>query len=109
MIPILLLQPLTPLIEETNFGQNNLIEIFSLAVGVVAIILLVISLMSYKKVKLKRLLLISAAFALFAVKTMAMHIDLVFPNVNIGNVAELIFVFIDFMILLLFFLAVVKK
>ncbi len=57
---------------------------------------------------MKRMLLVSAAFGLFAVKTFAYHLDVFIPQMESQGI-ELILTVLDFFILLLFFLALVKK
>jgi hypothetical protein len=90
-------------------GQyTDLEEFFSLAVGFFAIFLLAISLRAYKRTHLKKLLLVSAAFGLFAVKTFLNHLDLLIPTLD-SQFVDFFLTVIDFFILLLFFLALVKK
>ena len=84
----------------------NLEEILSLSVGFFAIILVVISLISYGKTKLRMLLLVSAAFALFAIKTLIHHLNLFVFNLGAGF-ENVLFSVLDLLILLLFFLALV--
>jgi hypothetical protein len=97
------------LVQEGSFQHTDLTEIFSIGTGAFALVLLGISLVAYKKVKQSRLLLVSGAFFIFAVKTFAEHIDILFPNVEVGSALSLLLVFFDFMVLLLLFLALVKK
>jgi cbb3-type cytochrome oxidase subunit 3 len=92
-----------------NFGETDLAEIFSIGTGVFALILLAISLIAYSRARVNRFLFVSAAFALFAVKTLIQQIDLIFPNLDVGFTVSTILVFLDLLVLLLFFLAVVKK
>jgi len=84
------------------------IDYFSLAVGFVAILLLVISLIAYRRAGLRRVLLVSAAFALFAAKTFVQQLDLFVANIE-GTSIELYLTVIDLLILLLFFLALIKR
>ncbi len=86
----------------------DLEEVFSLAVGFFALFLFAISLRAYKRTHLKKLLLVSAAFGLFAVKTFLYHLDLLIPNVDSQSI-DFLLTIIDFFILLLFFLALVRK
>lgn len=84
------------------------IDYFGLAVGFLAILLLVISLIAYRRAGLRRVLLVSAAFALFAVKTFVQHLDLFIADIE-GTSIDLYLTVIDLFILLLFFLALIKK
>jgi hypothetical protein len=97
------------LVQETGVEQNDLAEVFSLGTGVFAVLLLTISLIAYRKVKLTRILFVSAAFAVFAAKTLVEHADLLFPGVDIASTVSTFLVFLDFVILLLIFLSVVRK
>jgi hypothetical protein len=98
------------LVQQTgNFGETDLAEFFSLGTGGFALILLAISLIAYSRARVNRFLFVSVAFALFAVKSLIQQIDLIFPNLDVGTTVSTILVFLDFLILLLIFLAVVKK
>jgi uncharacterized membrane protein YtjA (UPF0391 family) len=104
-----MLEHLLLIVQEGNVEQNDLSELFSLGTGVFALILLVISLISYRKVKLTRLLFVSAAFALFALKTLIEHADLIFPGMDTSSIGGTLLVFLDFMILLLIFLSIARR
>jgi uncharacterized membrane protein YtjA (UPF0391 family) len=104
-----MLEHLLLIVQEGNVEQNDLSELFSLGTGVFALILLVISLVSYRKVKLTRLLFVSAAFGLFAVKTLIEHADLLFPGMDTTSFGGTLLVFLDFMILLLIFLSIARR
>jgi hypothetical protein len=104
-----MLDHLLLLVQEGNVEQNDLTELFSLGTGVFALILLSISLISYRKVRLTRFLFVSAAFAVFAIKTLVEHADLLFPGLDTTSTAGTLLVFLDFLILLLIFLSLVKK
>ena len=97
------------IVQEGNVEQNDLSELFSLGTGAFALILLAISLISYRKVRLTRFLFVSAAFALFVVKTLIEHADLIFPGMDTSTVGSTLLVFLDFMILLLMFLSLARK
>jgi hypothetical protein len=103
------LDPLMLLVQESGVEQNDLAELFSIGTGAFAVILLSISLMSYRKLRLTRFLFVSAAFAVFAVKTLVEHVDLLFPGVDTAATIGTFLVFLDFLILLLIFLSLVKK
>ena len=78
------------------------------AIVVFALVLLALSLSAYRKTRLRRLLLVSVAFGLFAVEVGLRQLDdFVF---DLGSQADLIVVgAMEFAILLLFFLAVVVR
>ena len=83
-------------------------ELLDLAVAAFALVLLALSLSAYRKTGLRRLLMVSLAFALFAVEVGLRELDdYVF---ELGTQVDLIItVGMEFAILLLFFLAVVVR
>ena len=83
-------------------------EILSLAVGLFAVALVVISLFSYRRTKIRSLLLVSVAFALFALKTFIHHLNILIFNWG-PSVENTVFTALDFAILLLFFFAIVIR
>ena len=92
-------------------GQGQMldpIDYFGLAVGFLAILLLVISLIAYRRAGLRRVLFVSAAFVLFAAKLFVQHLDLFVANID-GTSIELYLTVIDLFILLLFFLALIRR
>jgi len=95
-----------------QLAQDNqyadLSEVFSIVVGFFAILLLIISLRAYRRTRMKRMLLVSSAFGLFAVKTFAYHLDIFIPDIESQGI-EFILTALDLLILLLFFLAVVRR
>jgi hypothetical protein len=95
--------------EEGGFTFFGIaIEVY-IATGssVLAIFLFVISIFAYRKEKRSRLLFVMSAFFLFAVKGLLLAIDeLLPPN---GLTTEPIALMLDFGVLLLFFLGLVKK
>jgi hypothetical protein len=101
------------MILELLAGQdNNLVQlgqVFSLGEGAFALVLFAISLLSYRKVRLTRLLLVSGAFALFALKSVVEHFDILFPQVYAETSLDFFVIFLDFVILLLIFLALAKR
>jgi hypothetical protein len=104
-----MLDHLLLLVQQGNVEQSDLAELFSLGTGVFALILLSISLISYRKVRLTRFLFVSAAFAVFAIKILVEHADLLFPGLDTGSTVSTFLVFLDFVILLLIFLSLVRK
>ena len=81
-------------------------EILSLVVGFIAIILVVLSLVSYRRTKLRMLLLVSIAFALFAAKTLINHLNTFVLKLGAGF-ENTLFSMLDLLILFLFFTALV--
>lgn len=79
----------------------------SIGSSVLAIFLFVISTLAYRKEKRSRLLFVMSAFFLFAVKGLLITIDELLPQQ--GLTVEPIALMLDFGVLLLFFLGLVKK
>jgi hypothetical protein len=87
-------------------GEVELYESLNLVVALFAIMLLAISLIAYRRTNLRRLLLVSVAFGLFAVQAFIRELDelaLVFGS----GTEQVIVIILDLAILLLFFLALV--
>ncbi|NWG38215.1 hypothetical protein [Nitrososphaera sp.] len=82
-------------------------ELFSLASAGLAIALLVVAIVAYRRHRLRRLLPLSIAFSLFAVKVGLLHLDSIYPMLQaelaISSVAA------EFGMLSMIFLAMVKK
>ena len=83
-------------------------EVLKIGSGVFALILFSISLMAYYRVRERRLLFVSSAFGLYFVKVIAAHLDIFIANLE-TSFLDFLVAFIDFVILLFFFLAIVKK
>ena len=83
-------------------------ELLDFAVGAFAILLLFLTISAYRKTRLRRLLIVSVAFALFAVEVAVRQLDVLAVSIGYQNV-EVVTSLLDFLILLLFFLAVVVK
>lgn len=82
-------------------------ELFSLASAGLALALLVVAVIAYRRHKLRRLLPLSIAFSLFVVKVGLLHLDTFYPMLQ----AELAVssVAVEFGMLSMIFLAMVKK
>lgn len=91
------------MIEE--FGLEEILQIGS---GLFALGLFIISLIAYHRSKQNRILIVSASFFLYFTKIALQHIDIFLPNLE-TSIIDLLIASSDFVILLLFFLAVVKK
>ena len=81
-------------------------EVLDVAIAVFALVLFALSLSAYRKTHLRRLLLVSGAFGLFAVQIVIRQLDdFVFA---VGyQTDQIVVAAMEFIILLLFFLAVV--
>jgi hypothetical protein len=90
------------------FEELDIAELLKLGSGLFALILLFISLLAYYRNRQRRLLFVSGAFGLYFVKVITEHIDLFLPNLE-TSFMDLLLAFIDFLILLLFFLAIIKS
>lgn len=90
------------------FEELDIAELLKLGSGVFALILLFISLLAYYRSRQRRLLFVSGAFGLYFFKIIAEHLDLFLPNLE-TSFLDLLLALTDFVILLLFFLAIIKK
>jgi hypothetical protein len=98
------LVPFSPLLDIG--GQVELYESLNVVVAIFAIILLAISLTAYRRTNLRRLLLVSIAFSLFAVQALIRVLD-EFALVFESGTEQIIIIVLDLAILLFFFLALV--
>ncbi len=99
-------QFISPLIDiDAGFETQEALDI---AIAVFALILLALSLSAYRKTRLRRLLLVSAAFGLFAVEVLLRQLDDFVFNVG-EQTAQIVVAAMEFTILLLFFLAIVVR
>jgi hypothetical protein len=88
--------------------QLDIAELLRLGSGLFALILLAISLLAYYRNRQRRLLFVSGAFALYFIQIITEHLDIFLPNLE-NSFLDLLLAFINFIILLLFFLAILKK
>jgi len=101
--PLLAISPLV------NFDQGfETEELLNAAVGLFALLLFALSVSAYRKTRLRRLLIVSAAFGLFAVDVAIRQLDVFVFTVGYQT-DQVITTVVEFFILLLFFLAVVVK
>ncbi len=99
-------QLVSPLLDfEQGFETR---EVLDFAIAIFALVLLALSLSAYRKTRLKRLLLVSIAFGLFAVEVGIRQLDVFVFAVGLQTEAVLVAV-MEFIILLLFFLAIVVR
>ena len=89
--------------------ENTTIDIFELLTGIFAAILFVLSLRAYRKLKIKGMLFASAAFGIFAARTIAIETrDLYLGGVE-SPTLETVFSFMFLMALMLFFVAIAGR
>lgn len=88
--------------------ELELSDFIDFSSGIFAAFLLALSLLAYKNTKSKRLLFVSAAFGLFALRALLARLDLLVLEIQ-STVIELILALSGFVILSLFFLAIVRK
>lgn len=86
----------------------DLSESLDFATGVFAAFLFVVSLFAYRRTKMKRLLFVSAAFGLYAFRAILPRLEIILPTVEATTIAAILSS-IGFVILALFFVAIVKK
>ncbi|MCL5069043.1 MAG: hypothetical protein M1368_11950 [Thaumarchaeota archaeon] len=84
----------------------SLDELLDLGVGLFASLLMIVSLLSYRKTRLTRMLLVSAAFGLFVIKTLLHHVGMLILNWS-ARTENLVFSLIDLLILATFFVALI--
>ncbi len=83
-------------------------DVVDFASGIFAAFLMAVSLNAYRNRKSNRLLLVTAAFGLFALRTIIASLDLLIPEAE-STVVELALALTGFAILSLFFFAIVKR
>ncbi|MDQ6723314.1 MAG: hypothetical protein M3Z01_03505 [Thermoproteota archaeon] len=86
----------------------NIIDIFDYGSGIFAAVLFVLSLIAYRNAKTTRLLFVSAAFALFSLRTIIARLDFIIPETQTTTI-EIALSLSGFVILALFFVAIFKK
>lgn len=96
----------SPLVEIDERFETQ--EVLDIAIAVFALILLALSLSAYRRTRMRRLLLVSGAFGLFAVEVLVRQLDDFVFNVGFQT-AQIVVGAMEFVILLLFFLAIVVR
>lgn len=94
--------------SEIGGERPDLSESLDFATGIFAAFLLVVSLFAYRRTKLTRLLFVSAAFGLYAFRAILPRLEIYLPSVEVTTVTAILSS-TGFVILALFFLAIVKK
>ncbi|MDG6906327.1 MAG: hypothetical protein JRN20_11145 [Nitrososphaerota archaeon] len=104
----MILPELSGLLQSSEVARIGVEEILSVTVILISLILLIVSLLTYKKTGLLRMVLVSAAFGLFAVKTLFGHFGvwILSWTAQTEEVASLSF---DLVIVLLFFFALSSR
>ncbi|MDA4133820.1 MAG: hypothetical protein OK454_11965 [Thaumarchaeota archaeon] len=99
-------QLISPLVDiDAGFETQEALDI---TIAVFALILLALSLSAYRKTRMRRLLLVSGAFGLFAVEVLIRQLDDFVFNVGFQT-EQIVVAAMEFVILLLFFLAIVVR
>ena len=91
-----------------SFDSGDVAGLFDFVSGLFAALLCGLSLLAYKKIKLKRMLFVSIAFGLFAIHTIVAHFDLFMPEVE-SSIIEMTLAIMTFVALSLFFVAIIGK
>jgi len=97
---------ISPLVDIDEGFETQ--EALDFAIAIFALVLLALSLSAYRKTHLRRLLLVSGAFGLFAVEVGIRQLDAFVFAVG-AQTDQIIVGAMEFVILLLFFLAVVVR
>lgn len=88
--------------------KANMAELFDIGSGIFAVILCTLSLIAYRNLRSTRMLLVSAAFGMFAIHAIVSRLDVFIPAIE-SSVLELIVSIISFVSLAFFFLAIVRR
>jgi len=99
-------QLISPLLDIDQGFETQ--EALDVSIAVFALVLLALSLSAYRKTRMRRLLLVSGAFGLFAVEVLVRQLDDFVFNVGFQT-AQIVVAVMEFIILLLFFLAIVVR
>jgi hypothetical protein len=89
-------------------NNENVADLFEIAGGIFAAILCALSLIAYKNLNSKRMLLVSGAFGIFAIHAIVSSMDVFIPGIEFSSL-ELITSILIFVSLAFFFLAIVKR
>ncbi len=95
--------------QELGGELPDLPESLDFASGVFAAFLLVMSLFAYRRTNLKRLLFVSAAFGLYSFRAILPRMDIILPNLQITTAIDTLISVLGFVILGLFFIAIVSR
>ena len=89
--------------------QDTTTDIFELLSGIFAAVLFVLSLRAYRKLKIKEMLFVSAAFAIFAARTIVIETRDLYLGGEESPTLETVFSFMFLMALVLFFVAIAGR
>ena len=89
--------------------KQNVADIFVFGSGIFAAFLFALSLLAYRNLLTKRLLLVSAAFGIFAIHAIVSKLDLFTPLHIESSVLEMTLAIMNFVALAFIFLAIVKR
>jgi len=89
--------------------QSITTDIFELVSGIFAAILCILSLRAYTKLKIKAMLFVSAAFGIFAARTIAIENRDLYVGGGESPALDSILSFMFLMALVLFFIAIVQR
>lgn len=92
--------------EDTYIGGVELDKVLNFGSALLATALFVVTLLAYKRSKNKRLIFVSAAFALFALKGFILSLEMFLGDMPWTDIVASS---LDFVILLTFFVAIVRK
>ena len=93
----------------TGDEKQNVADVFVFGSGIFAAFLFALSLLAYRNLLTKRLLLVSAAFGIFAIHAIVSKLDLFTPLHLESSVLEMILAIMNFVALAFIFLAIVKR
>ena len=83
-------------------------EILEIIVGIFALFLFALSLSAYKTIRLKKMIFAIAAFGLFAIESFIDYLEDVIPALETPYI-DILLAIISLVILVLFFLAFIKR
>lgn len=83
-------------------------QLLSLGIVAFSLILTGASLLAYQNTRLRKFIIVSLAFLLYAVKELVEHMDIILPDIE-NTTLDLITKFMEFLMITLFFVAVVTK
>ncbi|HYJ02069.1 MAG TPA: hypothetical protein VEW92_07630, partial [Nitrososphaeraceae archaeon] len=86
----------------------NTDEIIEIIVGIFALFLFALSISAYKTIHLKKMIFAIAAFGLFAVESFIDYLEDILPALDTPYV-DILLAIISLMILILFFLAFIRR
>ena len=89
--------------------ENTTIDIFELLTGIVAAILFVLSLRAYRKLKIKGMLFASAAFGIFAARTIVIETRDLYIGGGESSALQSALSIMFLMAIVLFFIAILQR